>query len=179
MSASSSLALNLGTSSSSSQAPVASPQPSGTSLSQSSSGSPDLGLITQTGPIWEPTVAPGPITSGGMIIPIIPIIPLIPPPAGFVPPPPGTPEPTEQCPADYQETECGECGGEYGWCQHPPNQGCPVKVKRKSVLLVRQKIANVSPAVHQDAMILIAKGDRTISVPRDNTQVAIALEPGR
>lgn len=115
----------LGTSSTSSQALIASLQPSVTSLSRYPSDNLGTGLITQTGPIWEPTVAPGPITSGGMIIPIIPIIPLIPPPAGFVPPPPGTPEPSEQCPADYQDTECAECGGEYGWCQHPPNQGCP------------------------------------------------------
>lgn len=112
-------------SSTSSEAPTPSSRASVTSLSPYSSESPDISLITQTGPIWEPTAAPGPITTGGMIIPIIPIIPPIPPPAGFVPPPPGTPEPTEQCPADYQETECGECGGEYGWCQHPPNQGCP------------------------------------------------------
>lgn len=97
-----------------------------TSSTPAASSNPGVILITQsTGPIWEPTALPGPITSGGMIIPIIPFIPLVPPPAGFILPPPGTPEPTEQCPADYQETKCEDCGGEFGWCQHPPNQGCP------------------------------------------------------
>ena len=97
-----------------------------TSSTPAASDDPGVTLITQsTGPIWEPTAVPGPTTSGGMIIPIIPIIPPVLPPVGFVPPPPGTPEPSEQCPADYQETQCEDCGGQFGWCQHPPNQGCP------------------------------------------------------
>ena len=126
ISGSSSTVIGGATSSVPSSFPSATSRISGTSAASFQSDGDGVTLITQsTGPIWEPTVAPGPTTSGGMIVPIIPIIPIVPPPAGFVPPPPGTPEPSEQCPADYQETKCEECGGEFGWCQQPPNAGCP------------------------------------------------------
>ena len=85
------------------------------------------------------------IPNSGGIVPIIPIVPFPLPPAGFIPPvsepapvrtdcpqtyldrrqPPGTPNPDEETCPNPQDNECSKCGGEYGWCQHSPNAGCP------------------------------------------------------
>ena len=61
---------------------------------------------------------------GGGGIPIIPILPP-PPPPGFLPPPVGLPNPTEQCPANYQDLKCSDCGGQLGYCLEPPYSQCP------------------------------------------------------